>query len=111
MSEDISFPCFVVIGSRGLSVEWEWIGEGDEGDYQDDDPEDMPRLRANLRLQDEELADGSYCTLATPFTPKSELAQAANALMASVEIFDSYRGTPTFNRRVMESWTWTNYSK
>lgn len=105
------FRCLEVLGRDDLSVEWEYIGEGWSGDYQDDDPEDRPLLRANLSYKGQVLDDGSYCTAATTITPRKELRQAAKELMAHVKVSDSYRDTYCFNRRVMEQWTWRQYSK
>ena len=82
---------------------WEWIGEGNSGDYDSCDPEDVPFLRANLELWEdgekgEEGDDLSYCTLAPTNTPKSELLRMA------CELF-SYLHEGRTPRGVMERWT------
>jgi hypothetical protein len=91
----------------GLALAWEYIGEGDSGDYDEEDPEDTPRLRASLYLGDTQVDDGSYCTLATPATPKQELIEQARSLIHSVDLED-HDGPPRLkNRHDMERWTWT----
>jgi len=81
---------------------WEWIGEGDSGDYDSRNPEDTPYLRANLEMwEDGEKEDTlSYCTMAPTDTPKSELLRMAHALFVSLND-DEGRS----KRRVMERWT------
>ena len=102
---------FTVGDPTGLHLVWEYIGEGNEGDYNEDDPEDTPRLRASLYRGEDAMDDASYCTLATPATPKAELEASAKALLSSVDVMESYReGWRLKNGRVMEGWTWENYS-
>ena len=53
--------------SGNVKVEIEWIGEGLEGDYYDDDPEDIPLLRFSVYRREEggeweAVDDSSYCT-------------------------------------------------
>ena len=52
-----------------IKVELEWIGEGWDGDYQEDDPEDDPLLRFTFYRKDamaiagwDQIDDTSYCT-------------------------------------------------
>lgn len=101
-----NFSDFEVVGPNGLSVIWEYIGEGRDGDYNPEDPDDYPHLRANLQYNGETLDSGSYCTFASTTTPKDKLYESAQYLMASVSV--SEEGT-SFNRRVMETWTWVHY--
>ena len=104
MVKSVSFRGFKVRKGK-WSVEWEYIGEGNSGDYGEEDG-DTPRLRANLFYDDETVRGGSYCTLATPKTPKEELKASALALLKKA------RNTPNdFDSRDMEKWTWTKYSK
>ena len=53
---------------QGVVVEINFIGEGEGGDYNIDDPDDRPLLRFDVsrRLDDgtlEAVADASYCTM------------------------------------------------
>jgi hypothetical protein len=102
------FVDFDVPGPNGLSLTWEWIGEGESGDFDPADPNDVARLRASLYYNGEQVDDGSYCTFATLETPKDELVKSAQDIMRQVSI-DS-KGQLR-SRRVMEDWTWTEYSK
>ena len=64
----MEFICDVEVEREGVIVVLSWIGEGWDGDYQDDDPEDCPLLRfsvyrATTGPQDRnEINDASYCT-------------------------------------------------
>lgn len=109
-----------------LAVEWEFIGEGLSGDYDEMDPKDVPLLRANLLYyhptntvpEGEEpwtFEDGSYCTLADTRTPRELLDESSRILLArvrshgNVQIDDEWGGCH-FNRRLMEVWTWVEYN-
>jgi len=55
-----------------VKVSWCWIGEGKSGDYDPDDPTDIPLMRFDVyKYEDsdgmgsdwEEIIDSSYCTL------------------------------------------------
>lgn len=100
------FSDLVVEGPNGLSVVWEYIGEGRSGDYDPEDPEDAPLLRANLQYNGEPLDNGSYCTFATVSTDRERLAESARYLMKMVEMDPE---TLSFNHKVMEQWTWVDY--
>jgi hypothetical protein len=84
-------------------VTWEYIGEGDSGDYNPDDPEDTPLLRfsCSRRVNDEwqELDDASYCTRLTP----DEYLD--NLLLAARNILETVFGTDIYKRQLEElSW-------
>ena len=82
-------------------LEWCDLGEGTNGEYNADDPNDRALLRADLYGDDEPLDSGSYCTLASTDTPRSTLEGFSK---------DLFRDLPedpiNFKRRVMELWTW-----
>lgn len=105
------FERFIVEGQDGLSVEWDWIGEGICGHYNKSDRTDEPRLRASLLHNGHVLDDGSYCTRATDKTPKEELIRSAKELMSVVIVTESRPDGGRFNTRVMEMWSWRSYSK
>ena len=96
-----------------IALQWEYLGEGFSGDYQDDDPDDRPLLRATIYYKGEQVDDASFCTLATTVTPKQELITSALALLASISVtVDSYNNAPRLKcGGVMEGWTWEKYSQ
>jgi len=102
-------PYKVQVGD--FAVEWEYIGEGYWGEYNPEEPEDAPLLRASLSYKGEDCNDGSYCTLAFVTTPLAELKLAAEELVCAVKVIGHDRDGPEFNRRVMELWTWRTYDK
>ena len=67
-----------------IMVVWEWIGEGYEGDYNEDDPDDAPLLRFSVLTREqhptegdvgdwEPAEDASYCTENVIDTPEADL--------------------------------------
>jgi hypothetical protein len=106
------------VGIKGYCVEWEYIGEGNNGDYTWQDIHDYPHLRANLSYKGKPCIDGSYCTLASTKTPVAELKKASAELVAAVikaggVDLDGVKidrlSEISFPRRVMEKWTWRTY--
>lgn len=80
-----------LIGHSGnVRVEIEWIGEGIQGDYDEDDSEDIPLLRFSVYKREEgdyweEVDDASYCTQ-LPATIHPNIARrAARYIMDWVE--------------------------
>jgi len=96
------------------SLEWDHQGEGYNGDYDEDDPEDKALLRADLYFKGKMCADGSYCTLAPDDTPEETLKRFSETLFIILEqehgqdpqLEENQFGEPIFNRRAMEAWTW-----
>ena len=73
--------CVDLIGFSGdVKVEVEWIGEGIQGDYDEDDPDDMPLLRFTVYERNandwEQISDASYCTN-LPATVHPDVAKRA----------------------------------
>lgn len=70
---------YMEYSKRGVRIEWEYIGEGWEGDYNPEDPNDEPMLRFTvLRLVDgdwEQVDDSSYCTMVNVYTSKKILKE------------------------------------
>jgi hypothetical protein len=100
------------------TVEWEYIGEGNNGDYNWQDINDYPHLRASLTYKGKTCLDGSYCTLASTKTPLKELNAASTELIAAVIIAGGVDlggvkinklSEVSFPNRVMEKWTWRTY--
>ena len=104
-------------------VEWEYIGEGCDGDYDWQDPDDLPMLRANLSYKNKPCTDGSYCTQATTTTSKKELKAASHELIRAVvlevdkkewkkaffEVDMDIATEVNFPDRIMQKWTWREY--
>lgn len=73
-----------VLYMDGLRVDWEYLGEGYSGYYDENDPEDERLLRftvyqpasADSSFAFEQVDDGSYCTLMPHDTPEEILEQA-----------------------------------
>jgi hypothetical protein len=101
---------------RRWSLTWEWIGEGNSGDFDPEDPDDMTRLRASLRVDGLMVRNGSYCTLASIHTPRTELEASAMELLLSVSGLT--KGPVLFDgevqvegvKNLMETWTWKEYT-
>ena len=93
----------IIVSDELLKVELVDIGEGIQGDYDENDPDDLPLLRFDVSVRDpkpyyknyksavplgddwEVVEDASYCTGICAWAPDSVLAQAAQ------DIFDEYR--------------------
>lgn len=84
------------------SLEWEWAGEGLEGDWDPDEPDDEPVLRANLYFDGKPLDDGSYCTAADTDSTDAELETY------SQELFRALPSSPSGGyKREMQRWSWS----
>jgi hypothetical protein len=100
----LAFPD-IVLKSYPFKICWEFIGEGHEGDYNPDDPEDTPLLRFSVdkwnpdTQEYEGIQDGSYCTRMPFDTPKNILHRAL------VEIRDNLREDAS-NKRYLERMSW-----
>lgn len=85
-----------------FSLEWVDLGEGLNGDFNPNDPNDRPLLRADLyeKFGSAWVAvdDGSYCTQAKVGTDPKILEKYSRELFQ--DLGDS------FNRKVMQVWTW-----
>ena len=67
-------------------VDIEWIGEGNEGDYDPTDSEDVPLLRFDVSKRNadgewEQVQDGSYCTLLSATLPIETIQKAATYIL------------------------------
>lgn len=94
-------------------LEWEHHGEGYNGDYDENDPDDKPLLRADLYFQDIMCSDGSYCTVAPDGTPEDVLRRFSNDLFDKLEAIEVYQITVDeeaeevrFPDKIMQEWTW-----
>lgn len=87
---------------RGIvKVELESIGEGYNGDYDPDDPEDQPLLRFTvLKLVDgewEQIDDASYCTELPESTPNDLQGLVLTFIMD--EVYDAVVGGASIKKR------------
>lgn len=68
-----------------VKVCWVNLGEGNCGDYDEEDPEDENLLRYDVYVLDEDdwiaVDDASYCTNVVADTEKDELMEKLNILM------------------------------
>jgi len=92
-----------------LTVIWEDIGEGMSGEYDPDDPDDVPLLRftvleahkvSECAIQWIERDDSSYCTLMPVDTPDEILQRAAEMILDAAESSSS--------KRAMEELSWVS---
>jgi hypothetical protein len=87
---------------EGLSVSLNWdCFEGNEGEYDESDPNDEPLLRFDIDKEGEEVQDGSYCTQLTAFDDRKLLIRAARAILSEAED----RWNSGF-KRAMEQMSW-----
>lgn len=61
------------------------IGEGYEGDYNPEDPEDKPLLRFDVYKDGEQMDNGSYCTLLSVNDDRKLLKEAAEIILKEAE--------------------------
>jgi len=95
----------------GVRVSWDDIGEGICGDYDPDNPDDIPLLRFYVDIfqdgQWEEVEDASYCTQMPVATPVPILERALRYLHA--EYKDALSGYPYSSvKRLGERLSWIN---
>jgi hypothetical protein len=73
-----------------VRVEWDYIGEGISGDYNEDDPNDLELLRFHVSKRESfddawsDVDDGSYCTKMPLETEETVLLQALEIIMDNV---------------------------
>jgi hypothetical protein len=93
---DVDFDDFIV-EHKGLRVTWEWIGEGWNGDYNPDNPDDDPLLRFSCDRFDVDsmdwvgMEDASYCTRLPISTPTRHLAIASAIILEEIDTDSSYK--------------------
>jgi hypothetical protein len=83
----------VICGDK--RVTWEYIGEGNEGDYNPDDPEDTPLLRFSCdKMVDgawEGMENASYCTQMPINSSRRDLLIAAGIILEAIDTDASYK--------------------
>jgi hypothetical protein len=78
----MTYPSYVATKGR-LRVELTYIGEGYNGDYDPDDPEDAPLYRVDItrRGVDYETDGGSWCTCIVANDPNSDYKAIAKRIV------------------------------
>ena len=79
-----------IVQHDGVRVELEDIGEGRSGDYDAEDPDDVPLMRFTvLKLEKdgswEPVDDASYCTQIPAYTSPADMERLAQLILVSVE--------------------------
>ena len=109
---DICFNEMEAISKDGqFKAVWEWIGEGNSGEYNPSDLNDVPLLRFSCYVKDTkadpneedswtQIDDASYCTNMPVTTPRADLAVALDSILR--EIQDCYPSC----KRTMEWMSW-----
>ena len=111
----------IIVKSRkvkGLSVSLNWdCGEGNEGDFNVDDPNDEPLLRFDVSkitrqsksfARAEQLQDSSFCTQLTAYDDRKLLTKAAKVILKEAEENCTVkRGKFEYHwKRIMEGLSW-----
>jgi hypothetical protein len=65
-------------------AEWVDLGEGKDGDYDQNDPSDVALLRFDISLDGELVTGGSYCTLMPVDTPEQILRKGLERIMDAI---------------------------
>lgn len=100
----------------GLSVSLNWdCGEGLNGDYDEDDPEDVRLLRFDVSYRHINInkdyfpMDGSFCTRLSADDKRPLLVKAAQIILAEAErcfYFDGFADEVKLGKRQMEELSW-----
>jgi hypothetical protein len=85
-----TFATEVVATGDKFRASLEWIGEGEDGDYRPQDPNDRPILRFDVSQKDEngeweDVPDSSYCMQLDARLPRATRELAANLILRTVE--------------------------
>ena len=74
----------IALVDRKYKVEWVNLGEGKDGDYNHNDPNDVELLRFDIYFNGELVPDGSYCTLMPVDTPEPILRKGLERIMDAI---------------------------
>lgn len=96
---------YVIYGKVKVSIGW--VGEGQCGDFNEDDPDDVPYLRItadDLEYIDNSRSrqDNSYCTLLPAWTPIDVLKSVCHAIANSLVDQSHWK-------RRLEEWSWIDF--
>lgn len=98
-----SAPEIALIDGK-YKVEWVNLGEGKDGDYDSNDPDDVALLRFDISFDGELMQDGSYCTLLPVDTPENILRKGLERIMDTIN--EECRGDGSCSRKVFEELSW-----
>jgi hypothetical protein len=92
-----------------IRLAWEYIGEGWNGDHDEEDPDDTPLLRFSIEWREnadsdwDGLEDASYCTGLPIDTDANTLREYADNIIDSLS---STKERPIGYKRALELWSW-----
>jgi hypothetical protein len=90
-------------------ADWERLGEGYDGDFNEDDPNDVEFYRFDtyelVEGEWEEIRDGSYCTAMPVGTPENVLLEGLMLIVANLNAV-----VDTSPKRELEALSWMNPS-
>jgi hypothetical protein len=110
MPKEINFKEIIVKSKKypklSVSLNWE-CGEGYSEYYNPDDPTDAPLLRFDVLMKDDQLDNGSYCTLLKATDNRILLRRIAKYILSEAE--DHFNGKETTGnfKRIMEELSWS----
>lgn len=87
-------------------VEWVNLGEGKDGDYDPNDPEDVELLRFDVSFNGELVSDGSYCTLMPVRTSEYVLRKGLERIMDAIKDKCSKGDCIESCKKVFEELSW-----
>ena len=95
------------LAEGNYKAEWVNIGEGWDGDYNPNDPDDTPLLRFDTYRKNgdewEPIDDGSYCTAMPVGTPDNILLRALELIVADLNAV-----VDLSPKRALEALSWMN---
>lgn len=98
-----SIPEIALIDGK-YKVEWVNLGEGKDGDYDPNDPDDVALLRFDVSFDGELMQDGSYCTLLPVDTPENILRKGLERIMDTIN--EECRSDGSCSTKVFEELSW-----
>ena len=117
---NISDETIAVVDDNLIKVEMAYIGEGYNGDYDENNPEDKPLLRFYTYINThhgtddsnsfwEDLEDGSCCTTIPKDSDITHIVDAAKKILAelrkTITCYDEEKGIPSA-KHVAEKMSW-----
>jgi hypothetical protein len=109
VSKELSFEEISIKSKKikGLSVVLEWdCGEGICGDYNEEDPNDVPLLRFDVMFKGEQADNGSYCTQLQVTDKRPLLKKAVKLILNVAEKYFGDEGSLSGFKRSMEELSW-----
>lgn len=98
-----SAPEIALIDGK-YKVEWVNLGEGRDGEFNPEDPDDVALLRFDISFDGELMQDGSYCTLLPVETSEIILRKGLERIMDTIN--DECSSEGSCSRKVFEELSW-----